>query len=159
MHTVSAHCLLVKTVRWFNSHQELLPRKTVFTQKAGRLSGGEGSVPECDRVTHLPQWMSLINLQPHTHIHYGKHEKAEMRGKSLDALGNLETAAAATGAGRTQRFTEMKGFGHPVAIGLHYKCELLQNSPSPSPWFTGNTTRVYAGSIFFPPEPLRMESK
>lgn len=47
--------------------------------------------------------MSWFYLQPYTYIRYRKHEKAELRGKSLNALGNLETAAAAIGAGRTKK--------------------------------------------------------
>lgn len=133
MHIASFHSFLVKKVRWLNSHQEL-SHKTDHHHAQGRKAklSGRKEVFHSVMESQIAPGVNWLYLQPHTCIHYGKYRKAELRSKSLNSLGNLESAAANTGAGKTQRFTEMKGFRQPVAIGSHYKFKLFQNSPSPS---------------------------
>lgn len=157
MHAASPHSLLVKKVRWFNSHQELPCRKDHLHTQAGRLSGGEGSATQCDGVMQPSQWLSC---SPYNHIPASLMENtgrqsggtgASLRWEIWKQQQQLEQAKLKT-------FTEMKDFRQPVTIRSlpinqsHFR--IYQLLPT---WFRGNTTRVYAGNIFFPPEPLRME--
>lgn len=69
MHIASFHSFLVKKVRYLHSHQELSHRKD-HHQAQGRkakLSGREGSVPQCDGVTNCPR--NELALPPTTHLH------------------------------------------------------------------------------------------
>lgn len=84
MHTVSAHCLLVKTVRWFNSHQEPLPRKNCLHTE-GRQAKWWGG--KCSRVwqSHAPAPVDELALPPTAYLHplrktrEGRDEREESR--------------------------------------------------------------------------------
>lgn len=153
VHLASFHSFLVKKMRWFNSHLELLHRKDhlhTWGRQAKSWKRKCSTTWQSDRVMNLPQGMSWLYFHPHTYSRYGKHEKAELRSKSLNALGNFEAVAAANTGGKTQRFTEMKGFGQPITAGSHYKFKFFWIHLFLPTWFRGNITRVSAGSIFFP---------
>lgn len=80
---------------------------------------------------------------PATYLHpVWKIQEGRVERLDFNALGDLE-AASATGAGKMQRCTKMKGSGQPGATGPHYQCELFQNSPLPT-WVRGHATRIYA---------------
>lgn len=68
IHIVSAHSLLAKTVRWFNSHQELLHRKNCLHTE-GRQAKWWGG--KCSRVwrNHTSAPLDELALPPTTYLH------------------------------------------------------------------------------------------
>lgn len=69
MHIASFHSFLVKKVRRLNSHQEVSHKKDHHHAQGrkAKLSGREGSVPQCDGVTNCPR--NELALPPTTHLY------------------------------------------------------------------------------------------